>query len=48
MIFLDILRDDSLNQKDLADKIKSKYKGMILNAFFNIYSFVLELTTWMY
>ena len=29
MIFLDILRDDSLNQQDLADKIMSKYKGMI-------------------
>ena len=28
-IFLDILRDDSLNQQDLADKIMSKYKGMI-------------------
>ena len=29
MIFLDILRDDSLNQQDLADKIMSKYEGMI-------------------
>ena len=29
IIFLDILRDDSLNQQDLADKIMSKYKGMI-------------------
>ena len=29
MIFLDILRDDSLKQQDLADKIMSKYKGMI-------------------
>ena len=29
MIFLDILRDDGLNQQDLADKIMSKYKGMI-------------------
>ena len=29
MIFLDILRDDHLNQQDLADKIMSKYKGMI-------------------
>ena len=29
MIFLDILRDDSLNRQDLADKIMSKYKGMI-------------------
>ena len=29
MIFLDVLRDDSLNQQDLADKIMSKYKGMI-------------------
>ena len=28
-IFLDILRDDSLNRHDLADKIISKYKGMI-------------------
>ena len=28
-IFLDTLRDDSLNQHDLADKIMSKYKGMI-------------------
>ena len=27
--FLDILRDDSLNRNDLADKIMSKYKGMI-------------------
>ena len=30
MIFLDILREESLNQEDLADKIVSKYKGMIL------------------
>ena len=29
MIFLDILKDDSLNQQYLADKIISKYKGMI-------------------
>ena len=29
MIFLDVLRDDRLNQQDLADKIMSKYKGMI-------------------
>ena len=29
MIFLDILRDDTLNRHDLADKIMSKYKGMI-------------------
>ena len=29
MIFLDTLRDDSLNQHDLADKIMLKYKGMI-------------------
>ena len=29
IIFLDILRDDGLNQQDLADKIMSKYKGMI-------------------
>ena len=29
VIFLDILRDDSLKQQDLADKIMSKYKGMI-------------------
>ena len=29
MIFLDILRDDTLNRQDLADKIMSKYKGMI-------------------
>ena len=28
-IFLDTLRDDSLNPHDLADKIMSKYKGMI-------------------
>ena len=27
--FLDILRDDSFNRQDLADKIMSKYKGMI-------------------
>ena len=27
--FLDILRDDSLKRHDLADKIMSKYKGMI-------------------
>ena len=27
--FLDILRDDGLNRQDLADKIMSKYKGMI-------------------
>ena len=29
MIFIDILRDDTFNQQDLADKIMSKYKGMI-------------------
>ena len=29
MIFLDILRDDGLNRQDLADKVMSKYKGMI-------------------
>ena len=29
MIFLDILRDDGLNRQDLADKIMSKYKGII-------------------
>ena len=29
MIFLDILRDDGLNRQDLADKIMSKYEGMI-------------------
>ena len=29
IIFLDILRDDSLNRHDLADKIMSKYKGMM-------------------
>ena len=29
IIFLNILKDDSLNQQDLADKIMSKYKGMI-------------------
>ena len=28
-IFLDVLRDDGLNRQDLADKIMSKYKGMI-------------------
>ena len=28
-IFLDILRDDSLNRHDLANKIMSKYKGTI-------------------
>ena len=28
-IFLDILRDDSLNRHDLADIIMSKYKGTI-------------------
>ena len=28
MIFLDILRDDSLNRHDLAHKIMSKYKGI--------------------
>ena len=28
-IFLDILRDDGLDQQDLADKIMSKYKGII-------------------
>ena len=28
-IFLDILRDDGLNQRDLANKIMSKYKDMI-------------------
>ena len=28
-IFLDILRDDSINRHDLADKIMSKYKGVI-------------------
>ena len=41
IIFLDILRHDSLNQQDLADKIMSKYKGMIniLNACCNNYSF---------
>ena len=27
--FLDILRDDRLNQQELADKIMSKYKGII-------------------
>ena len=27
--FLDILKDDSLKQHDLADKIMSKYKGII-------------------
>ena len=27
--FLDILKDDSLNQRDLADIIMSKYKGII-------------------
>ena len=30
MIFLDILRDDSLNRHDLADKIMSKYKGIYI------------------
>ena len=29
IIFLDILRNDTLNRQDLADKIMSKYKGMI-------------------
>ena len=29
MIFLDVLRYGGLNQQDLADKIMSKYKGMI-------------------
>ena len=29
MIFLNILRDDSLNRQDLANKIMSKYKGTI-------------------
>ena len=29
MIFVDILRDDSIKRQDLADKIMSKYKGMI-------------------
>ena len=29
MIFLDILRDDGLNRQDLADKIISKYTGML-------------------
>ena len=29
MVFLDILRDDGLNRQDLANKIMSKYKGMI-------------------
>ena len=28
-IFLNILRDDSLNRQDLANKIVSKYKGTI-------------------
>ena len=28
-IFLDILRDDSLKRHNLAEKIMSKYKGMI-------------------
>ena len=27
--FLDILRDDGFNQQELADKIMSKYKGII-------------------
>ena len=29
LIFLDTLRDDSLNRQDLANKIMSKYKGAI-------------------
>ena len=29
IIFLDILKDDTFNQHDLAEKIMSKYKGMI-------------------
>ena len=29
LIFLDVLRDDSLNRQDLADIILSKYKGII-------------------
>ena len=36
-IFLDILKDDSLNRHDLADKIMSKYKGMV----YFIYSYEL-------
>ena len=39
-IFLDILRDDGLGHQDLADKIMSKYKGIIyFNACCSIYSY---------
>ena len=43
MIFLDILRDDSLNRQDLADKIFSKYKGMIyFNTYFSTYCYLFQ------
>ena len=42
-IFLDILRNDSLNQQDLADKIISKYKGMIyFNTYFITYCYLFQ------
>ena len=42
-IFLDILRDDSLNQQDLADKIISKYKGIIyFNTHFITYCYLFQ------
>ena len=42
-VFLYILRDDSLNQQELADKIISKYKGMIhFNAYFITYCYLFQ------
>ena len=42
-IFLDILRDVSLNQQYLADKIISKYKGMIyFNTYFITYCYLFQ------
>ena len=42
MIFLDILRDDGLNRQDLADKIMSKYKGMIYQLLFLVIALLFQ------
>ena len=42
-IFLDVLRDDSLSQQDLADKIMSKYKGIIyFYVYVSTYSYLFQ------
>ena len=42
-IFLDVLRNDSLSQQDLAEKIMSKYKGIIyFDAYVSTYSYLFQ------